>query len=99
MHTDSYPDSIHKKIQTDNPTLSMYSVRLKLPHIPSIRLNRWPQNDTPGRPAGSWGRSLYLSGQALLFSLSHSSGFVAHPSVLNETKSQWSIVFKYRQAI
>ena len=34
MHIDRYPDIIHKKIQRANPILSMYSVRVKLPHIP-----------------------------------------------------------------
>ena len=34
MQTVGHPDTIHKKFQTATPILNVYSVRLKLPHIP-----------------------------------------------------------------
>ena len=39
MHTDRYPDSIHKEIQKVISILNAFSVRLKLPHFPKIQLS------------------------------------------------------------
>ena len=68
MHTDRCPDSIHKKIQTEILTPSYLKIYPKSEQILCVlRLKGVPQNDRPGRPAGSPGLLLIPTPYCLCF--------------------------------